>query len=449
MMGIKRQERSELNLLFIIADQFRADLLSGRLAACVPTPNLDLLASMSLKLANHHTVAVPCGPARASLLTGLYASQHGAVRNGVPLKNGLSNFAHQLRRIGREPLLFGYTDTQPDPTYQFARDPARLSSTGPMDGFKEVVEMREEAWEWLAYLRAQGYDVPDAQAPDFKRLYEPVGSILGGPALYDAAHSDTAYLTTETIKALDVRKSQPWTAFVTYIRPHPPYVAPAPYHAMIDPETILEPLEAESCHPFLLAHRDHASNQGMFWGYDGNSKSLNSAKIAKVRATYLGLVAELDDNIGRLLEWLTATGQRDRTAIVFTSDHGDMLGDFGLWGKLSPFPQASHIPFFMHGPDIPLAEQNGVTQSTEVMAAILEYLEGERICFSGLLQDSKAKVEFSLTHPTKPTPLQKAGIVTAEASDCTVYHDAQDRTAVFGGRIPDLPMAPLDGRPIV
>ncbi len=443
-----RNERTDLNLLFIVADQFRADLLSGRLATSVPTPNLDLLASDSLRLANHHTVAVPCGPARASLFTGLYPSEHGAIRNGVPLKNGLSNLAHQLRRIGREPLLFGYTDTQPDPTCQFSRDPARLSSTAPMDGFNEVVEMREEAWRWLGFLRAQGYDVPDAQSADFKRLYAPAESTLGGPALYDDSHSDTAFLTDETIRALDVRKSQPWTAFVTYIRPHPPYVAPDPYHSMIPSDDVPAPLQTEFDHPFLSAQRNYPSNAGIFWGYDGHAQNLDDQTIAKVRATYLGLVAELDDNIGKLFDWLDTIGQRDRTVVIFTSDHGDMLGDFGLWGKLSPFPQASHVPFLCHGPDITASEQQGVTQSTEVMPALLEYLEGGRMCFSGLSQDRKAKVEFSLSHPTKPTPLQMVGILTEENAECTVYHDAQERTAVFACDLPDLRMGTRDGFPI-
>ncbi len=447
-MGKDWRERTEINLLFIIADQFRADLLSGEFAKCVATPNLDSLAASSLRLTNHHTVAVPCGPARASLLTGLYPSEHGALRNGAPLKNGLSNFAHQLRRIGREPLLFGYTDTQPNPSCQFARDPARNSYTAPMEGFTEVVEMREEAWRWLAYLRAEGYDVPHAQSSDFQRLYQPVGQKFGGPALYDARHSDTAFLTDATIQALDVRRSQAWTAFVTYIRPHPPYVAPAPYHKMIDPDSVPAPLKTNSGHAFLAAQRDYPSNAGIFWGYDGNAKDLDAATIARVRATYLGLVAELDDNIGRLFNWLDATGQRNNTAIVFTSDHGDMLGDFGLWGKLAPFPQASHIPFMVQGPDIAPEAQHDVTQSTEVMSAILQYLEGGMVSFEGLAQNETAKIEFSLTHPTKPTPFQRAGLATGETAGCTVFHDARSRIATFDCDMPDLQMSTLDGSPV-
>ena len=98
------------NVLFIVADQLRADVLNGPLAACVPTPNLDRLAAEGVSFDNHFTVAVPCGPARASLLTGLYAMNHRSIRNGTPLAAHHDNLALALRRAGREPLLFGYTD---------------------------------------------------------------------------------------------------------------------------------------------------------------------------------------------------------------------------------------------------------------------------------------------------------------------------------------------------
>ena len=434
-------------MLFIIADQFRADLLSGGLAAAVPTPNLDALVARGLNLSNHHTVAVPCGPARASLFTGLYPSENGAIRNGAPLKSGLTNLAHQLRRIGREPLLFGYTDTQPDPSLLFKRDPAKRTFSGPMDGFTEVVEMREEAWRWLSHLRAIGYDVPDAEAADSKRLYRPHQGLLGGAALYQAVHSDTAFLTDETIKALDIRKANPWTAFVTYIRPHPPFVAPDPYHALIDPDTIPKPLETGSEHPFLQVERSYPSNVGMFWGYDGYAKGLDRATIALVRATYLGLVAELDSQIGRLFDWLCSTGQQSHTAIVFTADHGEMLGDFGLWGKLSPFPQASQVPFLFVGPAVPPKQISNVTESTDIMELIVGYLEGCSAAFENR-PNKTARVEFSLSNPAKPTRFQDAWDIDLDNSLCTVAHDEVSRTAHFPDGIEDLYMEPHNGTPM-
>ena len=147
---------------------------------------------------------------------------HRAVHNGTALPRDMPNLATALRTVGRELLLFGYTDTQPDPSGLHAADPAHSSYIGPIQGITEITEMREEAWEWLSHLRTRGYDVPDARASDIDRLYRPQDGVLGGPALYDAKNSDTAYLTDQVLAHLDVRKGLPWSALVTYIRPHPP-----------------------------------------------------------------------------------------------------------------------------------------------------------------------------------------------------------------------------------
>lgn len=362
------------NLLFILVDQFRADLLEGGLAGLAPTPNLDRLAEQSVVYCNHHTVTVPCGPARASLLTGKYAMNHRSVQNGIPLGRHHPTLASELRKLGREPLLFGYTDTQPDPAGLPPDDPAHLSYTAPMSGFTEVQEMREEAWAWLAHLRSRGYGVPDAGAEDFDRLYRPEGGIDGNPALYRAGDSDTAFLTDRTLAELDIRKARPWAALVTYIRPHPPFVAPDPYHALIDPQDVPAPAGAAFDHPFFEAFHSAPSQSYILWNFDGRQRDMTADVAALARATYLGLVAELDHHIGRLLNWLDETGQAQDTLVVFSADHGDMLGDLGLWGKQTVFRQASHVPLFIRQPGAQPARVARPTQIIDVVPTILSRL---------------------------------------------------------------------------
>ena len=371
------QTEAPRNLLLIVIDQFRADLLRGPLADCVSLPNLRALSARAVTYHDHHTVTVPCGPARASLLTGQYAMSHRSVHNGTPLPRDMPNLASQLRTIGRELLLFGYTDTQPDPRGLHPRDPAHISYTGPIPGISEVTEMREEAWEWLAHLRAQGYDVPDAGSPEFDELYKPQGGVLGAPALYRAEDSDTAYLTDRVLAHLDVRKAHPWSAMVTYIRPHPPFVAPAPYHQMVDPAQMPAPTRPGFEHPFLNAYHSAPSGAGLFWGFDGRHETLSQEQIALCRATYLGLAAEVDHHVGRIMDWLDATGQAEDTLIVLTADHGEMLGDLGLWGKLTPFRTASHIPLMIAHPGGQAADVTEATGSIDVAPTILAALGAE------------------------------------------------------------------------
>ncbi len=367
--------RPPRNLLFVVIDQFRADLLWGPLSLAVALPNLRRLAGESVCFRNHHTVAVPCGPSRASLLTGLYAMTHRAVHNGSPLPDHLPNLATALRSAGRELLLFGYTDIQPDPTRLASDDPARRSYTQPIRGITEVQEMRDEAWAWLAHLRARGYDVPDAESADFDRLYRPVTGDLGGPALYAAEDSDTAFLTDRTLGQLDVRKARPWAALVTYIRPHPPFVAPAPWHAMADPSGLPAPAVAGFDHPFFDAFHAAPAGQGMFWGFDGDMRGLGARDTALCRAAYLGLAAEVDHHVGRLLDWIDDSGQADDTLVVLTADHGEMLGDLGLWGKQVPFRAASHVPLMIRAPGRPTATVTTPTRSIDLAPTLLRALE--------------------------------------------------------------------------
>lgn len=395
------------NLLLIVIDQFRADLLSGPFAQFVPLPHLRRLAEQSLVFDNHHTTVVPCGPARASLLTGQYAMSHRSVYNGAPLPREMPNLASMLRTVGRELLLFGYTDTQPDPRNMHPNDPAHRSYTGPIPGITELTEMREEAWEWLSHLRARGYDVPDAGSADFDRLYRPAGGKLGGAALYRAEDSDTAYLTDRVLAQLDVRKSQPWSAMVTYIRPHPPFVAPAPFHNMIAPKDLPNPVAPDFDHPFFEAYHAEPSGAGMFWGFQGDHTNLSSEEIALCRATYLALAVEVDLHIGRILSWLDSSGQRDDTLIVLTADHGEMLGDLGLWGKQVPFRTASHIPLMMSHPDLPAHVLSRETRSIDITPTLLRSFGAEvpgsmqgRDLFDSDWRDAGVMVEIDLADPT-------------------------------------------------
>ncbi|MGY8997786.1 MAG: sulfatase-like hydrolase/transferase, partial [Alphaproteobacteria bacterium] len=103
------RERPRGNVLFITADQWRADTLGAAGHPVVQTPNLDRLAAASVRFANHFAQTVPCGPARASLLTGMYLANHRVVGNGAPLDRRFTNLALEARKSGHAPTLIGYT----------------------------------------------------------------------------------------------------------------------------------------------------------------------------------------------------------------------------------------------------------------------------------------------------------------------------------------------------
>ncbi|HUG37907.1 MAG TPA: sulfatase-like hydrolase/transferase, partial [Candidatus Limnocylindrales bacterium] len=130
------------NVLLIVVDQWRADCLSYLGHPCLRTPNLDALCADSVTFRNHFTQAVPCGPGRASLLTGLYMMNHRVVQNSVPMDARHTNLAWEMRRAGYEPALVGYTTTTPDPRVTPHSDPRFRNLGALMPGWHPV-----GAWE--------------------------------------------------------------------------------------------------------------------------------------------------------------------------------------------------------------------------------------------------------------------------------------------------------------
>ncbi len=434
------------NVLFVTIDQLRADCLFGELARYVPTPNLDRFAARSTVFARHFTVTCPCGPARASLLTGLYAMNHRSVRNGTPLASHHTNIAKEVRKGGIEPLLFGYTDTQVDPTTRDAGDPDLAVYESVMPGFREIVEMRlENGYEWPAYLASKGYKIPNKLPKQWLKLHKPKGGKLGGPALYDAADSDTAYLTDATIKQLSPRRG--WFAHVTYIRPHPPLVAPDPYHKLIDPSGLPEPLRDAPDHSFMRIWLEDTAQKGLYYGFDGNCAGMDEATTQLLRGTYLGLIAELDHHLGRLLDWVQSSGQGDETLIVITSDHGEMLGDKKMWGKKSVFDQAYHVPLMIFDPKGKPAKVDVLSESVDVTPTILDWLglpvppamDGHSLLpwlrgKTGPARDA-VFMEIELGNPGKPSRFEKAWGVSCDEAAASILRTERYKYVHFAGGV--------------
>jgi len=456
------------NILFITIDQLRADVVRGALAGFAPMPSLARLMAEGTTFANHFTVTAPCGPARASLMTGLYAFNHRAIRNGTPLAAHHETLGIELRRLGREPLLFGYGDIAPDPFDRHPEDPDHFSYELPPPGFRELTEMRfEDMAEWRAHLLSRGYRLPEPQPKRLWDIYRPVSpdgapegphdgapADLRDPPLYRAEDSDTAYLTDRVLAQLEARRDHPWTAHVTYIRPHPPFVAPEPWNRLVDAGALPQPVSDSAAHPFRDAWFSHASNYGLFIGFDGDCAGLTPQHVADMRALYLGLAAEVDHHLGRLLAWLDETGQRDRTLIILTSDHGEMLGDQGYWGKDAPFIAAHHVPLIICDPQ--RTGQAGavigdITESIDIAPTILDWAGAEPpramdgTSLLPFLEEGRAEARHTMAlteveygRPNRPTRFQRAWNLDDTRANAAILRDARWTLIHFNGGLPPL-----------
>ena len=151
-----------MNVLLITADQWRGECLSALGHPVVRTPHLDALAAEGVAFTRHFAQAVPCGPSRASLHTGLYLKNHRSCLNGTPLDARLTNWALETRKAGYDPALFGYTDTSPDPRGLDSRDPRLTHYSEPLPGIGVHTPYRRELpVGWVESLRAKGYAIPE------------------------------------------------------------------------------------------------------------------------------------------------------------------------------------------------------------------------------------------------------------------------------------------------
>jgi arylsulfatase A-like enzyme len=334
---------SQLNVLFVTADQFRGDCLSAAGHPVVRTPNLDRLAAGGISFRRHFANAAPCGPSRAGLYTGMYMCNHREAINGSPLDDRFTNVAREARALGYAPALFGYTDIGIDPRTVAADDPRLWSYEGVLPGMDPVCHLPEgDPQLWLEWLKAAGYDLPR----NWREFVDHPAEGTRWRTQYRAEHTQTAFLTERVMDFVDGHHARPWFVHLSYLRPHPPFLAPAPYDTMYDPESVPPPVRAASRadealqHPLLGVMIEHP----LIKSPDGEQEQ------REFQATYYGMVSEVDAQLGRLFDHLDATGQADNTLVVMTSDHGELLGDHWLVQKMGYFDTAFHVPLIIRDP---------------------------------------------------------------------------------------------------
>lgn len=366
------------NILFIMCDQLRADHLSCAGHPHLETPAIDGLAKRGVLFPRAYVQSGVCGPSRMSYYTGRYMTSHGATWNRVPLSLREKTIGDYLRPAGLRVALAGKTHVLPD-TEALGRygieGSAALAALMRAGGFEELDRYDGHSPPgnesgYAAYLRAQGYNSDDPWSDYVIAADGEGGEKLSGwhmrnarrPARVAEEHSETAYMTREAMRFVEEMGEKPWFLHLSYVKPHWPYMAPAPYHAMFGPKDCL-PLnrsdaELENRHPVLAAYRRHEE-----------SVSFSRPEAPDtVRPTYMGLIKQIDDWLGRLFALLERLGRFDDTLIFFTSDHGDFLGDHWLGEKEMFYEEALRVPFIVHDPDAVADATRGTVDSRFVEA---------------------------------------------------------------------------------
>ena len=372
------------NVLFIMADQLRHDHLGCAGHPFLRTPNLDALAARGTRFSNAFVQSGICGPSRMSYYTGRFVSSHGATHNRVPLSVGEVTLGWHLRQSGRALALAGKTHVVPD-----RHGMARMHA----DGADELAVLLREGWfqlvdrhdghhaepdgAYAAWLRAQGYDSADPWTDYVISVTDDAGATQSGwhmrnarhPARVAREHSETAYTTDRALQFIADQGDAPWVLHLSYVKPHWPYIAPAPYHAMYRPEECLP----VSRHP---AERGAHPVQTAFMDEEVARSFQQQDCIDTVRPAYQGLVSELDDHLGRVWETMDRLDLWRDTLVIFCADHGDYLGDHWLGEKELFHDCIQKVPFLLWDPG---ATHRGVedrpVMAVDVVPTILDALE--------------------------------------------------------------------------
>ena len=363
-----------------MADEFRADCLGCAGNPIIQTPHLDALAAEGTRFTQCFVQAAPCAPSRMCIYTGRYLCATGCLDNRTPLAEAEDNVAMHLRVHGHRPAIIGYNDYAIDPRTLPEGHPYRtsLNYDNFLPGFDVVLEHESDSPEWYADQRAKGYP-PEACCREV--MYTPDMPPEGPgehlpcwyPARYRAEDSEAQFVTSKAIEYLAARRDSGWFLSLNYIKPHGPNLCPAPYHRMYGldaiPPAVRRPEECDATHPYLRR-----------MGENANSQLVDDRELREFKATYYGMVSEIDACLGRVLDALRSSGQWDDTLIVFTSDHGEHLGDHYLVGKAHYFDAALRVPLIIRDPS-PRADAtrgcalDGFCEAIDVAPTICEWLD--------------------------------------------------------------------------
>lgn len=356
------------NVLLITVDQMRGDCLGINGHPVVETPNLDNLAHKGVRFTNAYSATPSCIPARAALLTGLTQRTHGRVgyEDGVPwnydhyLAGEFAAAGYHTQCIGKMHVyptrsLCGFHNVELHDGYLHE---VRRHSVSELEGFTAC----DDYLPWLRQRLGPEADMID--------LGLGCNSWVARPWMYPEHLHPTNWTVDRSIDFLRRRDpTKPFFMMTSFVRPHSPLDPPKAYYDQyINQEFPDVPMGD------WVDAADTPENHWLTDCYDGK---LDPRALHRARAAYYGLITHIDHQIGRLLEALFEYEVAQNTIILFTSDHGDLMGDHNMFRKNYPYQGAMNVPFILYDPNDLLHLQKGadrrdLVELRDVMPTLLE-----------------------------------------------------------------------------
>ncbi|WP_439143697.1 choline-sulfatase [Planktotalea sp.] len=320
---------SKPNILIFMVDQLNGTFFPDGPAEWLHAPNIKKLAARSTRFKNAYTASPLCAPGRASYMSGQLPSVTGVYDNAAEFPSSIPTYAHHLRRAGYQTCLSG-----------------KMHFVGPdqLHGFEErmTTDIYPPDFGWTPDYRKPGERI--------EWWYHNMGSVTGAGVAeitnqmeYD---DEVAYHATRKIYDYARGKdTRPWCMTVSFTHPHDPYVARRKYWDLYEDCEHLMP----EVGPIPYEEQD-AHSQRILDANDRDNFNISDDHIRRARRAYFANISYLDDKVGEVMEALEST--RQEAIILFVADHGDMLGERGLWFKMSFFEGSARVPLMISSPDM-------------------------------------------------------------------------------------------------
>ena len=310
------------NLLVIISDEHRFDSLGLFSNGRIKTPHLDALANGGTQFSRAYTPSPMCVPARAALACGTYVHQNRFWDSATAYNGKPRSWMHYLRDAGYETTSIGKLHFH----------------SGQIDnGFsREILPMHivgERGWP-IGLLRED--------PPKFDAAEELAREVGGGASSY----TDYDRAITQATQDWLAKKSEdptPFAGFISFVSPHYPLIAPDDYLALYDADDMPEAIASIHDHPALNTLRQFFDYEDYF----------TPERAKEARAAYFALVSFMDHCVGQVMDALRQSGHAEDTLVIYTSDHGELLGDHGFWTKMAMYEGSVAVPMIVNGPGIP------------------------------------------------------------------------------------------------
>ena len=368
-----------------MTDQLRWDYLSCNGHPSLKTPNIDKLAKSGVNFKNAFVQSPMCGPSRACFYTGRTIFSNGVTWNRVPLPIGELTLDDYLKPKGIRTAVVGKTHMEADVEGMHRLGLNKGTEIGMIisePGFEPYEKddglhptpgylHKNEALNYNKWLNSLGYEGVNPWNDYANSAEGDNGELLSGwslrnsnlPARIKEEHSETPYMTMRAKEFIKETGDKPWCLHLSFIKPHWPYMAPAPYHNMYGKESFIpvsrQNSEKENPNPVYKMFMEE--QVGLTFSQQGTRET--------VLPGYMGLITQIDDHLGDLFNFLEKEGKKNETMIVFTSDHGDYLGDHWMGEKELFHDVSVKIPLIIFDPRKE-ADQSRGTECNELVESI-------------------------------------------------------------------------------